>query len=111
MNSSDYWEEAVISSLEEFGVSVSEEQTAGIARDMEVAHEQYGMAFGHDVADKNLIAARAQEMADLRAEIRTERDKVTCKTCKGTGRLIVNGPAHSSESMCYKCGGAGRHSL
>ena len=70
-----YWVEAVESSLEEAGVTATPEQIANIAGDMEVSHEQEGMAFGDEVASQNLRAAGDDEMADLRKRLRAQRGK------------------------------------
>ena len=44
----NYWLEAICTSAEDRGVTLSEEQADGMARDMQANHECYGMAFGHD---------------------------------------------------------------
>ncbi len=47
-NHTDYWTECLAQSLEEHGVPASPDQIANIASDVEVSHDNYGMAFGHD---------------------------------------------------------------
>ncbi len=44
----DYWVECVGISLDERNIVVTEQQILEIAKDMQGAHEMYGMAFGHD---------------------------------------------------------------
>jgi DnaJ-class molecular chaperone len=108
MNGRDYWIEAVESSLEEAGIIAIPQQITNIAGDMEVAHEQYGMAFGHDVASSNLQSAKDAEIADLRRQLCAEKEKITCTECVGKGSITIPGPYHSGTSTCYKCKGNGR---
>lgn len=44
-SSLDYWKEGIASSLEEVGVVLNEEQLTHLAKGVECAHENYGMAF------------------------------------------------------------------
>jgi len=99
----DYWEECLAQSIEEHGVTVTREQLTAIVRDVEGAHDCYGMAF--HVPENPLIG----ELQRARAELKTEREKVFCRTCDGRGRLISAGPYHSSDTQCWKCGGEGKH--
>lgn len=108
MNKNDYWFEAVESSLDEAGVAATKEQTNAIASDIDVAHEQYDMAFGYDVASQNYTAEKDQQIVDLRRELNAECEKMPCKTCKGRGEIVERGPYHSSASTCWKCKGNGR---
>lgn len=107
-NGRDYWTESVEASLAEAGVTATAKQIDVIAGGMEVSHEQFGMACGHDVASQNYQGAKDREIADLRKELREERDKVTCTDCKGRGSITIHGPCHSGTSQCYGCNGAGR---
>lgn len=109
MNRRDYWVEAVESSLEEAGVAATTEQIANVAGDMEISHQQEGMAFGGDVASANLQGAKERELADLRKRLRDEEAKVTCAECRGRGHIVENFGTRSFESTCSKCRGAGRH--
>lgn len=104
----DYWFEAVESSLDEAGITATKEQTNAIARDMDVAHEQYDMAFGYDVASQNYQAEKDRQISELRREVQVERDKTPCKICKGRGEIISPGPYHCGISQCWKCHGNGR---
>lgn len=105
----DYWQEAVECALDEAGISATPKQIEDIAGAMEISHENYGMAMGHDVASANLTAHRERELAEARAETERERNKVICKECGGRGRIIEHGPVHSYDSECWKCRGEGRH--
>ena len=49
-----------------------------------------------------------EENKQLRKELEKEKNKRRCPECQGTGRNIVNGPYHSSESSCFKCNGSGK---
>lgn len=108
VTASEYWQEAVASSLEEAEVAATTEQCAAIASDMSLASENYPMAYGYDVADCNLRAARDKEIEELRKELRDERNKVVCAECRGKGYIIEQGPYHSSMSSCAICRGDGR---
>ena len=105
----DYWREAVDCALDDAGVTATEQQREEIAGVMEGSHENYGMAFGHDVASANLRAAQDREKEDLERELARERNKVHCKECRGTGTTVSHGPVHSGYSQCWKCNGDGRH--
>jgi len=108
MDYRDYWIEAVELSLEEAGISATTKQIENIAGDMEVSHEQVGMAFGHDVASQNFQSSKDNEIAELRKQLRIERNKTTCTTCNGRGSITIQGPCHSATSDCWKCKGEGR---
>jgi hypothetical protein len=95
----DYWVEAIESSLAEHGVIASPEQIIAIASDVEVAHENYDMAFGYDVASKNLSTNREDEIVRLKAELREAQSRVVCRACSGRGLILY--------SRCGKCHGAG----
>jgi hypothetical protein len=45
MDNKDYWEECISVSFEENEVAATTEQIKGVADDVRVAHENYGMAF------------------------------------------------------------------
>ena len=45
MNTADYWLECVQQSLEEHGVTATKEQAQAIATDVQITHDNYGMAF------------------------------------------------------------------
>lgn len=108
----DYWREAVESSLEEAGVTATAEQIEAVARDMEAGHEQYDMAYGGQAeASKNWNSIQDSTIEALRCELRDERDKQTCKTCRGTGysTIRVRGRlCHDADFECHKCHGNGR---
>lgn len=103
----EYWVEAVAQSLEEHGITATQEQISKVAVDIQHAHEMYGEAFGHHFIPNPLEA----ENKRLSAEVIKEREKVICKECKGKGFLVSYGSGTlMCESQCWKCRGDGRHS-
>lgn len=102
---SDYWREAVEIALSEAGVVATPEQIKDIGGSMECSAENIGQAFYSPPAGEY----EESESARLRRELKIEREKVYCKQCNGHGRIITQGPYHSSDSQCFKCHGDGRH--
>lgn len=70
MNRRSYWQEAVGSSFGEAGIEATMQQIDDVAGDMEISHENYGMASGGVVASDNLRAARAAELKELQTKAR-----------------------------------------
>lgn len=103
----DYWKECISIAADECGLSLTDEQLECIAGAVEGGYENYGMAFGYDCIPNPLQS----ENDRLIRELRKEKEKVLCETCNGRGRIITQGPYHSSDSECWKCRGEGRHSL
>lgn len=101
----NYWRECIAEAFEDAGIIATAEQIDTVAGWVEGAHENYGMAHGHDAIPNPL----ALENDRLTRELKTERSKVLCAECKGRGRIITHGPYHSSDSECYRCRGEGRH--
>lgn len=99
--SEDYWQEAVASSLEAHGISFNAQQLTSIAGDMVTSHEQYSMAF--PVPEHPSV----QEAAVLRARLDRASTARACTLCNGTGRSVLHGPYHSSETDCWNCKGSG----
>lgn len=106
---SDYWQECIEIAAEESGAQLTLEQIKAIAWSVQSGHENYGMAFGHDVASSNRYAHLEREKQDAQKALSRERNKVHCHECEGTGRIITQGPYHSGDSQCWKCHGEGRH--
>ena len=100
-----YWRECVEIALNDVGITATPEQIQEIAWSVQGGHENIGMAFYSPPAGEHLTT----EIERLRRELREERDKIACNTCGGRGRIITQGPYHSSDSQCYKCHGEGRH--
>lgn len=103
---SGYWRDAVIAVLEEIGASIPDaEKLDAAAEVLESYRDNYGMAHGHDC----IPDPRDMEIKTLRKSLDTERGKITCSECKGTGWLFRGDSVRSSESQCWKCRGEGRH--
>ena len=72
----DYWQECIELSFEEHGIDATDEQIQNVAGDVEVSHENYGMAHGHDAipnprdADIDLLKRRIKQLEN-------ERDKIS----------------------------------
>ncbi|MDX1117068.1 hypothetical protein GOL29_03330 [Sinorhizobium medicae] len=107
----DYWADALgdaLCEIDKFNALTSEER-AKVAKSLHMAHECYGIAFGHDVISRNYSAARRDEEGRLRKEVQRERDKVVCRECGGAGRLRYNSGPWAVDTGCMKCNGDGRH--
>lgn len=104
MNPVDFWVEVVANSLEEHKVTVTPEQTLAVAKDVEMAHDNYGLAFYTPTHNPE-----REEIARLEHALQLERSKATCRECKGTGYQTTHGPVHSATSQCWRCRGEGRH--
>lgn len=102
----DYWKECITEAFDEAGIEAAEEQIVSVADFVSGAHEQYGMAFGHDaIPDPQRL-----ENEKLKIELAEEREKVHCKECGGSGRIICDiGLSHYSDSECSQCYGKGRY--
>ena len=100
----DYWHECITEAFDDAGITATEEQVQVVCSWVQGAHENYGMAHGHDCITNPLV----EQNVKLAKELNEERAKRTCPVCNGRGRLVIQGPCHSSESECYKCKGEGR---
>lgn len=100
----DYWEECISAAFDDVGIEATEEQIKNVAFWVEGAHENYGMAHGHDCIPNPLKV----ENDKLRTELTKEREKVTCEVCNGRGEITTYGLHHSASSQCGKCRGEGR---
>jgi len=101
----DYWEECVRQSFDEAKIDATKEQIDIVVEWVEGAHDNYGMTMGHECIPNPL----EQEKKELEKRLDVEMRKVHCKECNGSGRIISNGPYHSSNSECYVCRGDGRY--
>ena len=100
---SDYWTDCIGEAFEDAKIEATGEQIATVASWAEGAHDNYGMAHGHEYIPN----PQRLEADRLRKELEIERSKVVCPECKGSGRIITYGPSHSSDSECYVCHGEG----
>lgn len=103
----DYWKECISEAFDDAGIAATEEQIDTVASWVEGAHDNYGMAQGHDCIPNPLV----EENKRLSRELVKEREKVICRECNGRGRIIIPGPCHSGNSECWKCHGEGKVSL
>ena len=99
----NYWLECASDACESAGISASSEQVRKIAESVKISHENYGMAF--PVPSGNPVESEVKRLRRLLAE---EKEKVVCKYCGGSGRIVSQGPSHSSNSECLRCRGEGR---
>lgn len=69
----NYWVECIACSLDEHGVKATQEQIEAIAADVEVSHENFGMAHGYDCIPNPLHAEIAERDERIK-RIEKERD-------------------------------------
>lgn len=101
MSKLDYWLECIEQSCEDHGVVITREQATLVAKDVEISHDNIGMAYY--VPENPLIG----EVKELKKKLDIERNKVVCKNCWGDGRITENYGTRSSNSQCDKCHGEG----
>lgn len=102
----EYWVECIAQSAENCGAILTKEQIEAIAADVQASHENYGLAFYQPSIDEHPVFS---ENKQLKKQLQEEREKILCRECNGHGRIIIQGPYHSSDSQCWKCSGYGRH--
>lgn len=81
----DFWEECISEALEDAGLTATAEQIDTIASWVEGAHENYGMAHGHDCISNPLEEElRKQKLKTQEAEERAnkERENFIQNICK-----------------------------
>src|ERR1700722_10749454 len=101
---SNYWKTCVEEAVDELAISATPQQLKDLAEWIEGAHDNYGMAHGHDCIPNPLRLENEQ----LKHSLKIEQDKVICRECNGTGTIISHGPCHSSISQCDRCRGEGK---
>lgn len=106
MNSDDsYWEECVSEALDGVAIFATNWQISYIAEFIKGAHENYGMAFGHECIPNPL----RQENENLKKVLKDEKEKIICEVCDGKGIIITEGCTFVSRSECWRCRGEGRY--
>lgn len=100
----NYWKECLESSFSEAGIIATEEQINMVARDVEISHENYSIAFGYDCIPNPIKL----ELEETKRKLDIERRKVACKECNGKGYITDNCGFRSSTSPCHKCNGEGK---
>lgn len=103
--SKNYWDECIESSFNEHGIKATREQIENVAGDVEIAHENFGMAMGYHAIPNPLHA----ELEEAKRKLKIEQSKVVCSECRGSGIEIsemVGGRV--AVSRCFKCNGDGK---
>jgi hypothetical protein len=100
-----YWEEVVSIALEDAGIKATQAQIESIAGAVEVSHDNYGMAHGHDCIPNPATT----ELDSIKKKLAEERSKVACKECGGTGFYVHHFLNRTSSGQCGKCRGEGKH--
>ena len=103
--SKEYWRICAENASDEIEVLLSNEKLDALADVMQRSAEMESEYCGHHFIPNPEVA----EIKKLESLLIAEREKVTCKTCKGSGELIENSGPWVSRSQCYKCHGQGRH--
>ncbi|MGR3178769.1 MAG: hypothetical protein ACUZ8E_12000 [Candidatus Anammoxibacter sp.] len=103
-----YWRVCIEEAFEDAQIEASDDQIDIVATWADGAHENYGLATGHDVASANLAGEKERTITELKKELQEELNKTTCETCGGRGYIRSDGPAHYTNHECYKCHGQGR---
>jgi len=85
----DYWKECISESFDDVGIVATEEQIKTVASWVEGAHENYGMAFGHDCISnpknpknteiENIKKEHKEEIKRLEDQIHTYRKSVSTR--------------------------------
>jgi hypothetical protein len=104
MSREDYWLECLSQAADEAGIVLDSHILKVLAKAAEDGHDHYSMAF-YAPSSSELYQPRIDK---LERDLKAEREKVFCKTCGGTGRLIESFGTRSSDSQCYKCNGNGK---
>lgn len=104
----NYWLESLGQAADECDLVMTSEQLEFMAQACMHSHEMYSEYSGDNVASANFSAQAEQEKQKLIDELEKERNKTICRDCYGEGRIINQGPYHSSNSECWTCKGVGK---
>lgn len=104
---SEYWIIATEEALEENEKAgfFTQQEIEALAYSIEMAARMESEACGYSSIQNPLKA----ENERLTKAVVSEREKVHCKECGGSGTIVSHGPCHSATSQCWKCRGEGRH--
>lgn len=103
MEKKDYWIETVASSFDEHKITATLEQISSVAADIQISHENIGLAFYEPASDGG-----KSEIEKLKKQLSDERSKETCNECKGKGGWNVSFGTFTSPTTCHRCQGTGR---
>lgn len=71
----DYWRDAVAAALDDAGITLTNDITlTAIARSIEVSHDNYGMAHGHDCIP-NPLSIEVRRLEDARKSDAVSEEK------------------------------------
>lgn len=103
----DYWQEAFEIAMDEAGCGallarMSKEQRLEIGGSLAGSAECQSMAFH---TPENPLRSENDRLA---RRLKWQTDLLICENCGGKGRIITQGPYHSSDSECWKCRGDGK---
>ena len=74
----DYWNECISEAMDESGIVATEAQIKTVADIVSGAHQEYGMAFGHDAIPNPMIAEIEQIKARCYKELAAAEYRENC---------------------------------
>lgn len=96
----DCYEESIHQVLNDYGISAPDEAVKDIIAALDMCNEYASYSTGgHN--------PQAEEISKLKKELVREQEKTICSECRGSGRIVEQGPYHGSDSGCWKCSGTG----
>lgn len=102
----EYWKECIEASFSDHGIVATVEQIERIAGDVQVAHENYGMAYYIPSGGES---PEAKELKEIKAAMKKHEDWVNstkpCKRCTTTGIVL---DVWGRTQTCPNCDGNGR---
>lgn len=105
----NYWEECISEALDDIGLSITDDQIKTISSFVEAAHDNYGMAHGHDIISSNYESEAQIELRKIKHEQELTRQwelsTEPCKSCTTTG-IVKDG--WGRDTVCMSCNGKGR---
>ena len=102
---STYWEEVVIESFDDCGLSATEDQIDIVVKMVASAHECYGMMHGLEIIDTK----PPNEIEVLKNKVIELEGRRPCQEpgCDNGYVAVSVGTSHSSSATCLKCSGKG----
>ena len=105
----DYWKDSLNEILPDLNIFVTDEQLNDLAVNMATCAE---MQYEYDSYSRGGFDAGPSseqiEIKKLKDELYKERNKRTCNSCAGNGRIISYFGSFQSDSECISCRGEGR---